>query len=100
MQSDGPFGVRMPDLAGRWAKRYPAPLLEAAWVGLILAAVAVVEAVGPDRPRPGARVLGVVAAYAVGRIVIGADAGIEALIDAGRDAALAREEGVTQAGNG
>lgn len=67
--TDGPLGVWMPDTAGRWARRYPAPLLEAAWVLVLLVGAA---AVGSDLPFAGARFTAVVALYGAGRAVVGA----------------------------
>lgn len=67
--TDGPLGVWMPDVHGVWARRYPAPLLEAGWVLVLLAGVVVV---GSDLPFAGARATGVVALYAVGRAALGA----------------------------
>jgi phosphatidylglycerol:prolipoprotein diacylglycerol transferase len=67
--TDGPLGLWMPDLQGRWARRFPTPLLEAGWVLVVLVGVA---AVGSDLPFPGARATAVVALYAAGRAVIGA----------------------------
>lgn len=65
----GPLGVWMPDVRGAWARRYPAPLLEAGWVVLLLVGVAVV---GTDLPFTGARFAAVVALYALGRTALGA----------------------------
>ncbi len=65
----GLLGVWMPDRSGVWKRRYPSPLLEAGWVLVLLALVALV---GTDLPFAGARFLGVVGAYAVGRLAIGA----------------------------
>lgn len=69
----GRFGVWMPDVRGRWARRYPSPLLEAGLALVVLAAVAVVAvAAGPRWPFAGARSLAVVGAYAAGRVALGA----------------------------
>ncbi|WP_426570817.1 prolipoprotein diacylglyceryl transferase family protein [Aquihabitans sp. McL0605] len=74
--TEGALGVRMPDVEGRWERRYPSPLLEAGYVGLILVAVLAVAVVaGPQVPFAGARFLAVVGAYAAGRIALGATRG-------------------------
>ncbi|CAN5551861.1 hypothetical protein BH10ACT1_BH10ACT1_13010 [soil metagenome] len=74
--TDGRFGVRMPDVEGRWERRYPSPLLEAAFAAVILVVVVAVEAAaGPGVPFAGGRFLAVVGTYAAGRIALGATRG-------------------------
>jgi phosphatidylglycerol:prolipoprotein diacylglycerol transferase len=63
----GPLGAWLPDVDGRWRRRYPTPMLEAGWAALILAGCV---ALGPGSLRPGALFAGVVAAYAAGRLVL------------------------------
>lgn len=63
----GPLGIRLPDVSGRWLRRYPTPLLEAGWAVLILGGCL---ALGPGELDPGALFAGVVAAYAAGRLVL------------------------------
>lgn len=63
----GRLGVWLPDGHGTWLRRYPTPMMEAAWGAAILAACL---ALGPDPAHPGAVFAGVVAAYAAGRLVL------------------------------
>lgn len=66
-ETSGPLGVRLPDRQGRWKRRYPTPILEAASGALILVVVLVVR---PALPFDGALFAIVLAAYAVTRILL------------------------------
>jgi len=63
----GPLGVWLPDVEGDWRRRYPTPLLEAAWAALVLVWALVAR---PGLPFAGALFAGVVALYGVGRLVL------------------------------
>lgn len=65
--TSGPFGVWLPDHLGVWRRRFPTPLLEAAWAAVLLG---VALAVRPELPFPGALFACVVAAYAAGRLML------------------------------
>ena len=65
--TSGRLAMWMPDLADRWERRYPSPLLEALWATVILVAVLVV---GDRLPFAGARLLAVVGGYAAGRTML------------------------------
>ena len=65
-ETGGPFGMWLPDHAGRWRRRVPTQLLESAWSGLILAAEL---AARPHLPAGGLFLTAAIA-YGVGRIVL------------------------------
>ena len=65
--SSGPLAMRLPDHRGVWERRIPTPLLEAGWAVLVLAGAAVARA---TRPSSGTIFLGVLAAYAGGRLLL------------------------------
>ena len=65
--TQGPFGMRLPNVAGEWQRRYPTQLLEAAWAGVILAAVL---ALRMEVPFGGALFVIVVALYCSGRVIL------------------------------
>ena len=65
--TSGRLGVWLPDQFGVWRRRFPTPLLEAGWAALVLAGAAVAR---PDAPFAGAVLLGVLAAYGAGRLVL------------------------------
>ena len=65
--SSGPLAMRLPDHCGVWERRIPTPLLEAGWAVLVLAGAAVAQA---TRPSSGTIFLGVLAAYAGGRLLL------------------------------
>jgi phosphatidylglycerol:prolipoprotein diacylglycerol transferase len=62
-----PVGVWLPDRNGIWERRIPVPLLEAGWAGLALAEAVILHAV---RPPAGTVLLGVLAVYGLGRLVL------------------------------
>ena len=64
--TSGRLGVWLPDHAGVWKRRWPTPLLEAAWASLILAYVQASH----GSHVAGDRYATVVAAYAAGRLVL------------------------------
>lgn len=66
-ETTGRLGVRLPNDRGEWRRRYPAPLLEAGWALLVLAAAL---AIRPDASFHGAAFAVVVGAYAAGRLVL------------------------------
>jgi phosphatidylglycerol:prolipoprotein diacylglycerol transferase len=61
------LGVWLPDHRGIWRRRYPTPLLEAAWALIVLV---VALAARPGLPFAGALFAGVVGGYAAGRLVL------------------------------
>jgi phosphatidylglycerol---prolipoprotein diacylglyceryl transferase len=92
----GPLGVRLPDQDGVWRRRYPTPLLEAAWSLGVLVSVFVVM---PAPPAAGVRFAVLVAAYAAGRLVLewtrsGARHGRSLLLNCTVSAALLAGAGV------
>ncbi|MBA3311476.1 MAG: prolipoprotein diacylglyceryl transferase [Nocardioidaceae bacterium] len=66
-ETAGRLGVHLPDHHGRWRRRYPTPVLEAAWATIVLAGAL---ALSPELSFSGALFAGVVAAYAAGRLVL------------------------------
>lgn len=65
--TSGRLGVWLPDHRGVWQRRIPTPLLEASWAALVLAVAALAHA---GRPFAGAVLLGVLAAYGAGRLLL------------------------------
>lgn len=65
--SSGWLGVWMPDHSGAWERRVPTPLLEAGWAVLVLCGATVLFAA---EPFPGAVLIGVLAAYGAGRLLL------------------------------
>lgn len=61
------LGLTLPDLSGRWRRRYPTPLLEATWALVILGVALLVRS---DAWPPGAFFAALVAAYAAGRLAL------------------------------
>lgn len=64
--TDGPLGIALPDHRGEWRRRYPTPLLEAAFAAIVLAAALALRA----SAHPGELFAGVVAAYAAARLAL------------------------------
>ncbi len=64
-ETAGPLGVMLPNHRGEWRRRFPTPVLEAAWGAILLMA-----ALSGAPPFPGGRFAGVVAGYAAGRLVL------------------------------
>jgi phosphatidylglycerol:prolipoprotein diacylglycerol transferase len=64
-ETDGPFGLWLPDDRGEWKRRYPTQLFEAGWSATIL--IFAISLHGPS-DRPGLLFLGAAAAYGVGRL--------------------------------
>jgi prolipoprotein diacylglyceryltransferase len=65
--TDGRLGLRLPNVAGRWQRRYPTQLFEAAFGGLVLAGALTLRHV---LPFDGALFLSVVALYCGARLVL------------------------------
>jgi prolipoprotein diacylglyceryltransferase len=65
--TDGRLGLRLPNVGGRWQRRYPTQLLEAAFGGLVLAGALTLRHV---LPFDGALFLSVVALYCAARLVL------------------------------
>jgi phosphatidylglycerol---prolipoprotein diacylglyceryl transferase len=65
--TSGPLGVRLPDHHGVWERRIPTQLLEAGWATLVLVGAALLRA---GRPFAGAVLVGVLAAYGAGRLLL------------------------------
>jgi phosphatidylglycerol:prolipoprotein diacylglycerol transferase len=65
--TEGPFGMWLPDLYGRWKRRVPTQLLEMGWAAVLLVAAVLLWS---RESRPGALFLHVVVAYALGRTVL------------------------------
>jgi prolipoprotein diacylglyceryltransferase len=59
--------MRLPDDRGVWERRIPTQLLEAGWAVLVLVGAAIALA---TRSSPGSIFLGVLAAYAAGRLLL------------------------------
>jgi phosphatidylglycerol:prolipoprotein diacylglycerol transferase len=73
--TSGPLGIWLPDHDGVWERRIPTQFLEAGWAALVLAGAGLLSA---HRPFAGAVLIGVLAAYGAGRILLAptrADAG-------------------------
>ncbi len=64
-ETDGPFGLWLPDHRGEWKRRYPTQLFEAGWSAMILIVASWLH--GPS-DRPGLLFLGSAAAYGIGRL--------------------------------
>jgi len=64
--TSGRLGVWLPNHAGVWKRRWPTPLLEAGWAGIVLACMQASHA----SLFTGGRYATVVAAYAAGRLVL------------------------------
>ena len=64
--TNGPLGITLPDHRGEWLRRYPTPLLEAAFAGMVLAGALALRA----SAAPGEVFAGVVASYAAVRIAL------------------------------
>jgi phosphatidylglycerol:prolipoprotein diacylglycerol transferase len=64
-ETDGPFGLWLPDHRGEWKRRYPTQLFEAGLSATIL--IVGVSLHGPS-DRPGLLFLGSAAAYGIGRL--------------------------------
>jgi phosphatidylglycerol---prolipoprotein diacylglyceryl transferase len=78
-ETQGPFGLWLPDDRGEWKRRYPTQLFEAAWSAIILGVGLSVYA---PSGRPGLLFLGSAAAYGIGRFgleLLRADASCAAL---------------------
>lgn len=78
-ETDGPFGVWLPDERGQWKRRYPTQVFEAVWSAIILG-VALFFHQRSD--PPGLLFLGSAAAYGIGRFgleLLRADAASTAL---------------------
>jgi phosphatidylglycerol---prolipoprotein diacylglyceryl transferase len=66
-QTEGRLGMRLPNIAGEWQRRYPTQLLESTWAGVVLlAALAARNAM----PFAGALFAAVVVLYCAGRLVL------------------------------
>jgi len=78
-ETQGPFGLWLPDDRGEWKRRYPTQLFEAAWSAIILGVGLSLYA---PSGRPGLLFLGSAAAYGIGRFgleLLRADASSTAL---------------------
>lgn len=78
-ETQGPFGLWLPDYRGEWKRRYPTQLFEAGWSAVILGAGLWLYA---PSDRPGLLFLGSAAAYGIGRLgleLLRADASSTAL---------------------
>ena len=64
-ETQGPFGLWLPDDRGEWKRRYPTQLFEAGWSAVILGAGLWLYA---PSDRPGLLFLGSAAAYGIGRL--------------------------------
>jgi phosphatidylglycerol---prolipoprotein diacylglyceryl transferase len=65
--TSGMFGVSLPDHEGVWERRFPTQLLEAGWALVVLVGAATALA---HAPFPGSILLGVLSAYAAGRLFL------------------------------
>jgi phosphatidylglycerol---prolipoprotein diacylglyceryl transferase len=78
-ETQGPFGLWLPDDRGEWKRRYPSQLFEAAWSAIILGVGLSLYA---PSGHPGLLFLGSAAAYGIGRLgleLLRADASSTAL---------------------
>ena len=66
-ETQGPFGIWLPDHEGEWKRRYPTQLIEAGWSATILAIGAWLYT--PSDPA-GLLFLGSAAAYGLGRLAL------------------------------
>jgi phosphatidylglycerol:prolipoprotein diacylglycerol transferase len=66
-ETRGVLGMWLPNLQGQWRRRFPTPILEAAWAAVLLAAALSVRT---WLPFDGARFVASVGAYGAGRLVL------------------------------
>jgi len=65
--TSGRLAMRLPDHRGVWQRRFPTPLLEAGWAAFVLVGAAIATT---THPSSGTIFLGVLAAYAAGRLLL------------------------------
>ena len=66
-ESDSWIALDLPDIHGKWKRRYPTQLLEAAWALVLLFAGALVW---PSLPFEGSLFLFIACGYALGRLIL------------------------------